>query len=93
MAAARRGETAEEIRRAALSRETDPGLVAARREGSLAGRTAWKAEPPTALRAVLLESAGVDEGSVGLGSGESDRIDAELSRHLARTVRELSRIT
>lgn len=93
MAAARRGETAEEIRSAVLSRETGPALVAARREDSLAGQAAWQAEPPTALRAVLLESAGVEEGSVGLGSGESDRIDAELSRHLARTIRELSRIT
>ncbi|WP_169944588.1 hypothetical protein [Microbispora sp. H11081] len=62
-------------------------------EEATAGQTAWQAEPPTALRAVLLESAGVGEGSVGLGSGESGRIDAELSRHLARTVRELSRIT
>ncbi|MGI5159757.1 hypothetical protein [Microbispora sp. CA-102843] len=93
MAAARRGETAEEIRRAVLSRDPDPGLVAARREASLAGQAAWQAEPPTALRAVLLESAGVDDGAVGLGSGESDRIDAELSRHLGRAVRELSRIT
>lgn len=93
MAAARRGETAEEIRRAVLSRDAGPGLVAARRENSLAGQAAWQAEPPAALRALLLESAGVEEGTAGLGSGESDRIDAELSRHLARAVRELSRIT
>ncbi|MEV4297583.1 hypothetical protein [Microbispora rosea] len=93
MAAARRGETAGEIRRAVLSRDAGPGLVAARREKSLAGQAAWQAEPPMALRASLLESAGVEEGSAGLGSGESDRIDAELSRRLARTVRELSRIT
>ncbi|MFF4122913.1 hypothetical protein ACFYYP_05255 [Microbispora rosea] len=93
MAAARRGETADEIRRAVLSRDAGPGLVAARREKSLAGQAAWQAEPPMALRASLLESAGVEEGSAGLGSGESDRIDAELSRRLARAVRELSRIT
>jgi hypothetical protein len=80
MAAARRGETADEIRRAVLSRDASPGLVAARRQDSLADRTGWQAEPPTALRAVLLESAGVDDGTVGLGPGESDRIDAELSR-------------
>ncbi|WP_182904591.1 hypothetical protein [Microbispora sp. H13382] len=93
MAAARRGETAEEIRRAVLSRDATPDLVVARRQDSLAEQDGWQAEPPTALRAVLLESAGVDDGTVGLGPGESDRIDAELSRHLARTVRELSRIT
>ncbi|MFI7032302.1 hypothetical protein ACIBK1_26615 [Microbispora rosea] len=93
MAAARRGETADEIRRAVLSRDAGPGMVAARREKSLAGQAAWQAEPPMALRASLLESAGVEEGSAGLGSGESDRIDAELSRRLARAVRELSRIT
>ncbi|MGW5259979.1 hypothetical protein ACWEQG_03340 [Microbispora sp. NPDC004025] len=93
MAAARRGETAEEIRRAVLSRDASPGLVAARRQDSLAEQTSRQAEPPTALRAVLLESAGVEDGTVGLGPGESDRIDAELSRHLARAVLELSRIT
>ncbi|WP_432932179.1 hypothetical protein ACQPZZ_13875 [Microbispora sp. CA-135349] len=95
MAAARRGETAEEIRRAVLSGDAGRELITARREDSLAGQGAWQAEPPAALRAVLLESAGVGDGPVGLGPvglgpGESDRIDAELSRHLARAVRELS---
>ncbi|GAA1295959.1 M48 family metallopeptidase [Planotetraspora silvatica] len=90
LSAVRRGETLGGIREAVLNRNADHDM---RRDASVAKRTWRDLEPPTALRAALLEASEAEEGSVGLDRGESDRIDAELERHLTRSLRELSQIT
>ncbi|MFF3671989.1 M48 family metalloprotease [Microtetraspora malaysiensis] len=91
LSAARRGASIDEIRRAVpLSGDVDREAVIARREASSARRTWRDLAPPLALRAALLEEGDAQEGSTGIDEAESDRIDAELSHHLARTVRTLS---
>ncbi|WP_203880715.1 hypothetical protein [Planotetraspora kaengkrachanensis] len=91
LSAARRGETIDEIRRTVLrSREVDHEAVTAQREASLAQRSWRDLEPPLALRAALLEAGDTEEGSSGVDEAESEAIDRELSRHLARAVRALT---
>ncbi|WP_204070883.1 hypothetical protein [Planotetraspora phitsanulokensis] len=91
LSAARRGETIGEIRRTVLrSGEVDRETVTSQREASLAQRSWRDLEPPLALRAALLEAGDAEEGSTGVDEAESEGIDTELSRHLARAVRALT---
>jgi hypothetical protein len=90
LSAARRGESFDQIRRAVLDRKADHDV---QRDASPADRSSRDLEPPVALGTAVVMTAEAGEVSVGIDRGESDRIDTELGRHLARTVRELSQIT